>query len=161
MVKGCIDPAEGIEPVLASPILIFPGKLIIEGREKVIHEETTRGLDLKLWCDGSKLDTASTGAAVVWKSNCKSQEWQTVKVSLGHNKEIFDAEMWGISKAVKVAEQRTKEVQNILVIGIFCDSQTAINNLREDHNSGGQALKMQIYQKTEWLVQQGHDISVR
>ncbi len=69
--------------------------------------------------------------------------------------------MWGISKAITVAEQKTREIQHSLVISIFCDSQTAINNLREDHSSGGQVLKMQIYQKTEQLVQQGHNISIR
>lgn len=78
------------------------------------------GPDLELWCDGSKLDTGGTGAAVVWKSNCRGEEWQTIKVSLGQNKEIFDAEMWGISEAIKVAEQKTSEVRHSLVISIFC-----------------------------------------
>lgn len=84
-----------------------------------------------------------------------------VKISLGQNKEIFDVEMWGISEAIKVAEQKSREVLHCLVISIFCDSQTTINNLGKDHSSRGQALKRQIYQKTEWLVQQGHDISIR
>ena len=64
-VKGCIDPAEGTEPILASPRLVFPGKLIVEGRDKAIREGTTGRPDLELWCDGSKLDTGGTGAAVV------------------------------------------------------------------------------------------------
>ena len=110
---------------------------------------------------GLKLDTGGTGATVVWKSNCSGKEWQTIKVSIGQNKEIFDAEMWEISKAITVAEQKTREVQHSLVISIFCNSQTAINNLREDHSSGSQALKMQIYQKIEQLVQQGHNISIK
>lgn len=97
-IKGCIDPAEGTETILASSRLIFPGKLIIEGREQALREGTIRGPGLELWCDGSKLDTGGTGAAVVWKSNCDGGEWQTIKVSLGRNKEIFDAEMWGISE---------------------------------------------------------------
>ena len=160
-VKGCIDPAKRTEPILASSRLIFPVKLIVEGRDKAIREGTTGGPDLELWCDGSKLDTGGTGAAVVWKTNCNGEEWQIVKVSLGQNKEISDAEMWGISEAIKVAEQRTREVQHPLVINMFCDSQTTINNLRECHSSGGQALKMQIYQKAQRLVQQGHDISIR
>lgn len=44
------------------------------------------GPELKLWWDGSKLDTGGTGAAVVWKSHRSGEEWQTVKVSLGPNK---------------------------------------------------------------------------
>lgn len=58
-----------------------------------------------------------------------SKEWQDRKASLGQNEEIFDAEMWGISEAVKVAEQRTRQVQQPLVISIFCDSHTIISNL--------------------------------
>ena len=64
-VTGCIDPAEGTEPILASPRLVFPEKLIFEGRDKAIRERTTGGPDLKLWCNGSKLDRGGTGAAVV------------------------------------------------------------------------------------------------
>lgn len=124
--------------------------LIIEQKEKAIREAIT-GSDLELGCDGSKLDTGGTGTAVVWKDRSRG-EWQIVKVSLGKNKEIFDAELWGISEAIKVAQDKTRELQHSLVISIFCDSQTAINNLREGHSSASQALKMQIYQKVERLV---------
>lgn len=96
---------------MASSRLAFPGKLIIEGRDEAIHEGIVGRYDLKLWCDGSKLDTGGTGAAVVWKTNCNSEEWQEIKISLGQNKDIFDAEMWGISETSKVAEQRTRQVQ--------------------------------------------------
>ena len=97
---------------------------------------TEIGLSLKrkrelLWCDGSKLDSRGTGAAVVWKNEGTEKEWQEQKVGLGLNKEIFDAEMWGISEAVKVAEQKVRQVRELWVISIFCDSQTIINNLRE------------------------------
>lgn len=103
LIKGCIDLAEGAGPVLASLRLIFPRKLIIERKEKAIRKETTMRPDLELWCDGSKLDTGGIGAAVVWK-DCSRKEWQIVKISLGKNKEIFDAELWEISEAIKVAE---------------------------------------------------------
>ena len=69
-IKGCIDPAEGTEPILASSESTFPGKLIIEEREKAIRKGTIGGPDLELWCDGSKLEKGDTGAAVVWKSDC-------------------------------------------------------------------------------------------
>lgn len=41
--------------------------------------------NLKLWCDGLKLDTGVTGAAVAWKTNRNSKEWQELKISLGQN----------------------------------------------------------------------------
>lgn len=62
---------------------------------------------LKLWYDGSKLDKGATGAAVVWQIEDTIQELQEQKVGLGLLKEIFDAEMWGISEAFKTAEHRT------------------------------------------------------
>ena len=73
-------------------------------REKAIQEGTIRGSDLKLWCDESKLEKRGIRAAVVWKSDWNSKEWQMVKVSLGQNKESFDTELWEISKAIKVVE---------------------------------------------------------
>ena len=90
-VRGCIDPAEGTEPILASSRLVFPGKLIIERRDEAICEASQGRPDLEYWCDGSKLDTGGTGAPVVWKTNRNSEEWQELKISLGQNKEIFDA----------------------------------------------------------------------
>ena len=75
------------------------------------------------------------------------------KVTLGKNKEILDAEIWGISEAIKVAERRCVRAQQSLIISIFCDSQTAINKLKVMDNKAGHTLKAQIYQTVEQLVQ--------
>ena len=153
-VNFSIDPAEGTEPIQAMSTLRFPGKLFIEDRNKAILEAKTGMAHLKLWCDGSKLDKG-TGAAVVWKENGPGGKWQEQKVGLGLNKEIFDAEMWSISEAFKVAEQKTGAIRQPWVISIFCDSQTVINNLRECGSWVGQALKIQIYQKAKKLANKG------
>ena len=87
-------------------MLKFPGKLFIEDMDTVILEAKTRMAHLKLWCDGSKLDK-KTGTKVVWKKYGLSRKWQEQKVGLGLNKEIFNIEMWSISEAFKVAEQKT------------------------------------------------------
>ena len=63
--------------------------------------------------------------------------------------------MWGISEAFKVAEKTKRQVQESWIINIFCDSQSIINNLRECNVGAGQALKLQIYQKAQGLVEQG------
>ena len=75
--------------------------------------------------------TGRTGAAVVWKKNRNSEEWQELNTSLGQNKEIFDAEMWGISEAVKVAEQKTRQVQQPLVIGRFSDNHQQLERVSQ------------------------------
>ncbi len=69
--------------------------------------------------------------------------------------------MWGISEAFKVAEKIIRQVQESWVINIFCDSQSIINNLRECNVGAGQALKLQIYQKAQELVERGHSILIR
>ena len=63
-------------------------------------------------------------------------------------------------KHFKIAEKKTRQVQDSWVINVFCDSQTAINNLRERNVYAGQALKFQIYQKAQKLVERGHNVSV-
>lgn len=42
------------------------------------------------------MDGGGTGAAVFWKDNVVNGKWREQKVTLGKNKEILDAEMWGI-----------------------------------------------------------------
>ena len=63
-----IDPADGIEPVenlgSAPP---FPGKIMIEGKEKAIRQAKEYQVGTVFWTDGSKLDTGSVGAAVTWR----------------------------------------------------------------------------------------------
>ena len=126
------------------PVQSFPGKICIEEKCKAIEiaKKADDRADLILWCDGSKLDQGETGAAVIWKLD---NEWLTQKVTLGKNKEIFDAEMWGISEVVKIVEQMCLKTQQPLIISIFCDSEHAINRLKVFDCSASQALKTQIY----------------
>ena len=140
------------------PVQYFPGKIFMEEKCKAIEKAKKDHANLILWCDGSKLNQGGTGAAIVWKLD---NRWLMQKVTLGKNKEIFDAKMWGISKAVKVAEQSCLKAPQLLVISIFCDSQHAINSLKVMDCKAGQALKAQICQKVKQLIEQGHEISVR
>lgn len=107
-----IDPAEGTEPTKTASNSVFQGELMIKERKRAILEAKSMNANL---CDVSKLDKGGTGAAVVWKSHT-SQEWQAQKISLDLNKEIFDAELWGISEAFKLAEKITRQVQEPWVI---------------------------------------------
>lgn len=58
---------------------------------------------------------------MVWKKNCLIRKWQKLKINLGQNKKIFDAKIWGIFEAFKVAKQKIRQVQEHLVIIIFFD----------------------------------------
>ena len=66
--------------------------------------------------------------------------------------------MWGVSEVFKIV---TRQVQEPWVINIFCDSQSIINNLRQCNVGAGQALKLQMYQKAQELVERGHSIFIR
>ena len=97
-----IDLAEGVEPVIHLKPVEFLGKIIIQESKVAIKEAKEDTSDLILWSDGSKGEAGGAGAAVAWKS-CLSYGWNTCKISLGKNKEILDAELWGISEALRIA----------------------------------------------------------
>ena len=154
-VGSSIDPAW----FLMAPTHCFSGKLIVERKSETTNLAKGEIADMILWCNASKLDQGGAGAAVVWKGEF-GRKWQEKTVSLGKNNEILDAEIWGISEALKLARQKAIRAQQQLVVCIFCDAQTAINKLAKMDSSTGQALKIQIYQKADQLIQRGHSISV-
>lgn len=111
-----IDLAEGVEPVIHLKPVEFTGKIVIQERKMALKEAKEDTSDLILWSDGSKGDAGGAGAAVVWKSS-RSFGWNVCKISLGKNKEIWDAELWGISEALKIAlrESTSQRAQRITV----------------------------------------------
>ena len=77
-VRFSIDPAEGVEPILANmPAQYFPGKIFMEEKSRAIEEAKNDQANLSLWCDGSKLNEGGAGASVVWKLDNK---WLTQNV---------------------------------------------------------------------------------
>lgn len=68
------------------------------------------------------------------------------KISLGKNKEISNAELWGIFKALKIALKKNIS-RKACKITVFSDSQVAIKQLQGFKNNAGQALKIQIYKQ--------------
>lgn len=97
-VNYSIDPADGVEPISETSTATFSGKIVAEEKNQAIGRAKTETANFVLWCDGSKRDEGGAGAAVVWKENAINGRWPERRVSLGKNKEIIDAEMWGILK---------------------------------------------------------------
>ena len=81
-----------------------------------------------MWTDGSKLDQGNTGAAVCWKGRNLDQ-WKEKSYFLGKNKEILDAELWAIWKALEIELKETKNTRGIPVT-VFCDSQRALEAIK-------------------------------
>lgn len=138
-----IDPAYGVEPVVHQKPMEFPGKIIIQEAKAVIWEAKNDRSCLALWSDESKVELDGAGTAVVWK-NPASHRWEVCKTTLGENKEVLDAELWGISQALKIALKETtpKKADRITV---YSDAQMAIKQLQEAKSNVGQALRIQIY----------------
>lgn len=55
---------------------------------------------ISFWMDDSRLDFGRTGASVAWRE----PKWKTQKTYLSINKGVFDAELYEIGKAVKIAQ---------------------------------------------------------
>ena len=138
----CIDPAYGVEPVVHQKLTEFPSKIIIQDEKTAILEAKKDSSTLALWTDGSKVESRGAGAAVAWK-NPSSHRWEVCEIPLGKNKEILDAELWGISQALKIALNgiACKKASQVTV---YSDAQTAIKQLQSTSNKEGQALKAQI-----------------
>ncbi len=153
-----IDLAEGVEPVIHQKSAEFPGEIIIQEVKKAMDEAQKDTSDLALWSDGSKAESGA-GAAVVWK-NASTYGWNIRKISLGKNKEIYDAELWGISEALKIALKESTS-KKICRVTVFSDSQTALKQLRNVKSNAGQALKSQIFRLAKQLYNRGGEVIVR
>ena len=105
---------------------------------------------LTIWSDGSKLDSEATGAGIAWKTF----KWNRKCLALGRSKEIFDAELFGLLEAFKIAikEKRKKDFKSLT---IFSDSQTAILRILNDELGPGQALAKEIIRTVEKLLSKG------
>ena len=117
----CIDPAEGVEPVINLKHEEFPGRIIVQEPTTAISEDKKDKSDLALWSDGSKLASGSVGAAGVWK-NSSFHSWKSYKAALEKNKEIPDAELWSISETLGVALRETTLIK-VFKLTAFSDSQ--------------------------------------
>ena len=137
----------------------FSGKIIIQEGKMAVGEALKDVSDLALWSDGSKAESGGAGAVVVWKG-LLTDGWNTRKISLGENKEILDAELWGISEALKIAlkESTSRKVRKVT---IFSDSQTALKQLQGFKRNAGQALKIQILKQAKQLHAQGGEVILR
>lgn len=73
-------------------------------KNEAILEDKAEMANLNLWCDELKLENRVTRAAFVYKTDGRKKEWQERKVGWDLNKRLFDAEIWSISEAFKVAK---------------------------------------------------------
>ena len=80
---------------------IFPGRMEIGDRDEafVLAKDWNRGDTF--WTDGSRLDSGRMGAAVAWRTQ---EGWSGRRYRLSTNKEVFDAEVFAIYKALQLID---------------------------------------------------------
>lgn len=128
-IRFSIDQAEKTKSICTILCFVFLEKLFIRDKNKAISKTKVEKSDFKLQCDRFELKNGGTGAAIVQKTDDLKKKQQKQKVCLSLNKEdIFDAEIWGISKAFQVAEQKIQQILQLQIFNIFCDSKANINN---------------------------------
>jgi hypothetical protein len=114
------------------------GQVIIQEEELALEEAKKERDGLVLWTDGSRKEDEWVGCAVVWEEEGR---WNKRRVHLGRQKEAFDAEMYAMSEAVKIADEISdkKEVRRVTV---FTDSQATLRRIQSDEPGPGQVLAL-------------------
>ena len=114
------------------------GKVIIQEEEEAKREAGKEREGLVLWTDGARKEDEWTGCAVVWK---EKERWEKRRVHLGRQKEAFDAEMYAMSEAVKIANE-IAEKEEARRVTIFTDSQATLRRIQSDEPGPGQVLAL-------------------
>lgn len=111
-----------------------------------------------MWTDRSKLDQGNTGAAVYWDDR-NLDRLKEKSIFLRKNKEVLDAELWAVVKALEIAEKETENTREIPVT-IFCDSQKALKAIQHSpFYKDNHFLRGIIYHTARQLQEQGHPIA--
>jgi len=113
------------------------GKVIIQEEEEAKREAVMEREGLVLWTDGARKEDEWTGCAVVWKR----EKWEKRRIHLGRQKEAFDAEMYAMSEAVKIANE-IAEKEGAMRVTIFTDSQATLRRIQSDEPGPGQVLAL-------------------
>ena len=108
-----------------------------------------------IWTDGSRLEDKRVGAAVAFKGD---GGWRQRKIYLGRNKEVFDAEIFAIGRALEVLNEREEEGREYT---IFSDSQAALSRILHDRTGPGQALAIRAITTAREVTGRGNTLSLR
>jgi len=124
------------------------GKVIIQDEEQVLEEAKLERSGLVLWTDGLKEEDEWVGCAVVWK---EGERWNKRRTHLGRQKEAFDAEMYAMSEAMKIVDEKA-EKEKFTRVTVFTDSQATLRRIQSDEPGPGQVLALRTMNWTDALA---------
>jgi hypothetical protein len=98
------------------------GKVIIQDEEQALKEAKLERDGLVLWTDRLRKEEEWVGCTVVWEEEGR---WKKKRVHLGRQKEAFDAEIYVMSEAMKIADEMA-ERKEVTRVTVFTDSQATL-----------------------------------
>jgi ribonuclease HI len=149
---------EDVEKTTKERGMRLPAEVYIEEEEMAkrtatLNDETEA---LAVYTDGSRLESGGVGAGYMWLDEAKG-EWEGQSLCMGSKKEVFDAELYGIRKALERLVDRTYwiETRHGARIRIFSDSTAALKRIKTDAVGPGQEQARKIIEWTKTLARWG------
>lgn len=132
-------------------------KAIVLRKKEAIKEAMVREEGLIFWTDGSRLENGKVGSAVVWK---EGEQWKEERSYLGKKKEVFDAEVYAIMRAMRKATEIDNN-ERVDKITIFSNSTTAIRRVQDTEPGPGQAMAITCVNLNTRLAGMGVQVEYR
>jgi len=131
--------------------------VIIQEEEQALKEAKLERDGLVLWTDGSRKEDEWVGCAVVWKEEGR---WNKMRTHLCRQKEAFDAEMYAMSEAMKIADEKA-EKEKFTRVTVFTDSQATLRRIQLDEPGPGQVLALRTMNWTDALARKNIPVQYR
>jgi len=122
-----------------------------------VEEAKKERCGLVLWTDGARKEDEWVGCAVVWKEGGR---WNKRRTHLGRQKEVFDAEMYAMSEAMKVVDEKA-EKEKVTRVTVFTDSQATLRRIQSDEPRPGQVLALRTMNWTDALARKHIQVEYR
>jgi hypothetical protein len=152
--KPNINSRHGIEPIERTNDTVR-GTVNIQNRQTAT--ETAQDASTQpgnIFTDGSRLESGYVGGSVVWKT--ATGEWKRHRYHLGNRKEIFDAELFALSEALKQANRHLIGLNH--TVRIFSDSASAPDRIQTSEPGAGQWFVNQIVHRESILLNAGWQV---
>lgn len=141
---------DGVEHTTMRPSQTLRGTVTIDDADDGSSRDGEPDL-LVMWTDGSRTDEGRVGAAVAYR---REEGWKTLKRHLGTNKEVYDAELYGLGMALKEAKKLAR-AGGFTEVEIRCDAQAALQRIKDNRPGPGQWLAQRVLDLEEELHTEG------
>lgn len=146
---------ETVEPQQWGNFRRFAGLIFVEPRETAILTAMQHRTANTVWTDGSRLENKNVGAAFVWR---EPEGWRGHRFHLENNKEVFDAKVFAIYRALKWIDDRQGRGKRYI---IFSDSTAAIARIRSDEIGPGQRFTIAAMEACDRILTRDNHVTVR